>query len=1167
MSGHIKKVEVCTDCGDPLKVEICNQPEVADIVQCGPDGSPIQLKNVGTAYVPNSVFVGFGADNAIFENAGAALASGGSWSESPGVVGQLPPNPQNPAALEWQKYVGLKYAGVPECITGNVRLNMRLRVTSLGFSGVNDAAPDAGIAIVNGAAVLAVQTVQWGPQNAIATLLAQVTVAASAVPNLTLVALLERDDSIGAFGWMADTLEVWVDNYDPAGCQQASQLVTVCQDEPLEVSFPQPITAVVSASAPLPVTVTQRDVEIVDDVVCDTATGTTLIRRTTNAYLDGALASSSVQFFSTTFAVVPTPAAFTVGACAGQTVDVETDYVCANNVTLRRVQVFTNGVLTSAQYQTANGTIVAAPAAFAQGRCDDRTPECVKWSSTVVGIDNVGTSYAHNYTIELTLSDGSVVTFNQTPTADHTQQINQWVAAISALLDPTFVVEPRCNLPAGCGGFPPPPAGAELPSMLARYVSIIACPNGVVPIAAKITAATTAANVPIPSLVGLQLPLDFTQTPERKGYRCLSCGLTPVWYDDDMELLPVADIPVCWYACAEVIPETPKALCQTVYDQGCDNVGQTNPALFIPGVTRATTFCESGAPTTAYYVADPGDPNALIPYTLVGEFVDCASGLPVSVTTPCDSFEITDLFRITAPTGALKRDWTTADPNLPAGDEAAAEAYLDAFDWSTPPTSSVIQATLSADDANNSPGVLDVTRVDGFITLGSPAVLRWTSSNEGFVRVLVGECCGEPIRRISFAAPAATVPALSAGEIYLPAGSHAIRVESLDNGGTNNVWNVQYSLDGGVTWANGLPPGSILTQRCPQYECIKVKVCEPSTAMYDLRTGSTVVFNALTDTWCKPQCSMVEEQSTGSTATTWCIGGLPAVRYEIDGVVTWKRASGLVFTPSAGDLAAATPGACPTASGSDTEIVERFICAAGVTLVQRTVFTNGVAAAPTYFGLNGAAVAAPAAFTEGPCDDQDVDIETEYVCAAGVTLVRRRIIDGETGALISETFIGSNGATVPTPAVYTQGNCSGFGTYTALRCGATSNATVNAAVTAQRVTLENDVLLVKQCATTSAGVSTRHQFGAAAAVAVPATAIPANARRLTIFNATRAAIQLTITGWGTQVIPPNSTHNIALGDNMPAWAGTYSIANVQGNSGPVVNAVNPAVYMDWMTYA
>jgi hypothetical protein len=296
-----------------------------------------------------------------------------------------------------------------------------------------------------------------------------------------------------------------------------------------------------------------------------------------------------------------------------------------------------------------------------------------------------------------------------------------------------------------------------------------------------------------------------------------------------------------------------------------------------------------------------------------------------------------------------------------------------------------------------------------------------------------------------------------------------------------------------------------------------------------------------------------------------CAAGVQVLREQVwtNGTLTatnWFGANGAVIAAPA----VYTWGACPGGGASDTEIVERFVCATGTTLVQRTVFTNGVAAAPTYFGVNGAAVAAPAAFTEGACDDQDIDLEVEYVCAAGVTLVRRRIVDGETGVLVSETFSGTNGAAVAAPAAYTMGHCSGFGTYAVLRCGATSNVTTTANVQATRVVLENDVILTKSCPTTSAlanNVVTLVPNGTGGGSA----GVPANARGVTVYNVSRQRINFNIASHGTVVIPPNGTWSGNLPDNVPPYSGAWTVSNNAGNSGPAVFGINPHVIVDWVT--
>lgn len=313
-------------------------------------------------------------------------------------------------------------------------------------------------------------------------------------------------------------------------------------------------------------------------------------------------------------------------------------------------------------------------------------------------------------------------------------------------------------------------------------------------------------------------------------------------------------------------------------------------------------------------------------------------------------------------------------------------------------------------------------------------------------------------------------------------------------------------------------------------------------------------------------------QAEGSTFTVTVAGVLNWLAATRSGGVSVETLPvsipcGVVIS-NADSLADAIATAIAPSSGgsfSDTEVVEELVCdtATNTVLIRRTTFTNGAAGTPAFFTTTFAPAAAPAAFTIGPC--QQMDMETDYVCAANVTLRRVRVVDAESGTLVSETFFGANGAAVAAPAVFSQGPCSGFGTYTDLRCGATSDTTTTASVVAQRVSVENDVILTKACPTTTTGSSTRSVQAVNAAVVVAATAIPANARAVTVYNVTRAVISITIGAWGTHIIPPNATHNITLPDNVPAWSGNWSVANVAGNAGPNVFGIPPSVIVDWIS--
>lgn len=177
---------------------------------------------------------------------------------------------------------------------------------------------------------------------------------------------------------------------------------------------------------------------------------------------------------------------------------------------------------------------------------------CKKWQTLAIGFDNTGTVFNWTSTFEITNSDGSIVTFDQTPTAGWTEQIEQWAASIQALY-PDCIVEPRCNLPNGCGGLLGPVSDAPMPKMFARYVHISCCPTGVYPVSAKILNGDGA---------GKDLVTDFNSTPIKFGFQCVDCegNVGPLKYEDGTDVLE-ADLPACTFPCEQNLPETPESQC------------------------------------------------------------------------------------------------------------------------------------------------------------------------------------------------------------------------------------------------------------------------------------------------------------------------------------------------------------------------------------------------------------------------------------------------------------------------------------------------------------------------------------------------------------------------------------------------------------------------------
>lgn len=82
--------------------------------------------------------------------------------------------------------------------------------------------------------------------------------------------------------------------------------------------------------------------------------------------------------------------------------------------------MFVNGVDQATDTQVwvlPDGTTAAAqPAGLEDCKEEYFGRRCVKWTTLAIGVDNTGTRFQWNSTIELTNNDGSTTTFVQTPT-------------------------------------------------------------------------------------------------------------------------------------------------------------------------------------------------------------------------------------------------------------------------------------------------------------------------------------------------------------------------------------------------------------------------------------------------------------------------------------------------------------------------------------------------------------------------------------------------------------------------------------------------------------------------------------------------------------------------------------------------------------------------------
>lgn len=268
--------------------------------------------------------------------------------------------------------------------------------------------------------------------------------------------------------------------------------------------------------------------------------------------------------------------------------------------------------------------------------CACGAPECIESREWTFGIDNTGTRFSWDVDITVTLSDGSDFTFQQTPTAGWSQQITLWAAEMQAAM-PWTVSEPRCDLPAGCGGLPGTPTGVVLPNMFWRYANVQVCPGDPIPVKAEISA-INGGGAPA-SKLGFVLASDGPiEGPLLTFRRCQNCGEEAVWYEED-GVTPVAEglEPRCSWPCGLPPAPVPDALCQFDSQEGCDTTGSADPNDWI-SVVRVITICQGEEPQTNYYVEDTSDPEGgLLEYTIIDDFlVDCETGDPIPEPVICD---------------------------------------------------------------------------------------------------------------------------------------------------------------------------------------------------------------------------------------------------------------------------------------------------------------------------------------------------------------------------------------------------------------------------------------------------------------------------------------------------------------------------------------------------
>ena len=558
---------------------------------------------------------------------------------------------------------------------------------------------------------------------------------------------------------------------------------------------------------------------------------------------------------------------------------------CVDPLDFEQVRVCRNGtihIVTSSI--DADGDIAEISAVDTEQNCPEPQVDCVESQEWTYGIDNSGTRYQWaDATYELTLSDGSTVQWQQTTASNGgwTDQLTEWAANIQAAADAAglaWFVEPRFILnpdptdlsgnlpngtPSGLPGAPSVPIAVALDAggMVWRYVNFQICPGQPVPVSAQLIAVDDNGGSPGPA----SIPLDLTAAgavlgPIQKFFVCRNCGVEPVWYlEDGVTPATAGQIPDCWEPCGTLAltDAPPDRSCEFFFAEGCDNNNSDLTDDFTNLVTRRATVCNGEQISLNYFVPDPDDPTALVDYTLVGEFVDCATGEPVGLPVPpCDDFvSLGNMYQLGNVSGVLRnREWDIG-PGLPGSlTTAEGEAIRTSFDFSQPTTVAGTWPNLGVNDTNNSPDVQDVQVIDGYVVVEEPITLRWTGGTLGYFALEVGECCG-PLA-FQFEGSEADGTLEPSEEYTFSTGIHAIRIWNIDER-SNTSRNVEYSTDGGTTWTvDNTPPGIALSEVKPIEACIPIVKCIPSGAIVNPLTDEAVDPATLTacPQACKPGC-------------------------------------------------------------------------------------------------------------------------------------------------------------------------------------------------------------------------------------------------------------------------------------------------------------------------
>lgn len=516
--------------------------------------------------------------------------------------------------------------------------------------------------------------------------------------------------------------------------------------------------------------------------------------------------------------------------------------------------ISTDGVIIT-HYEDENG-IIEEPDSWTIGNCVKST-ECIKWRNKYIGIDNTGSTFNVDQTIEIRDVDDNVVgSFVATASGNNTEQLNKWIAGIQPFY-PNALIEQR-YAPSGGLGLPAPTDGIEFTQMAARYVQFTACDGDDLPQSLYITESN--GN---PTNILMDTEIIFGE--EQRGYICYQCGETPTLYYSNGDLIPEADIPPCYITCSEDFEE--EATVQTLSEVEICADGTT--------AIERTVIKSDGSEIISYRNAT-GDITTPVNFT----YGRCV----------CEAFDYFSREGITS--GLRNREWHDTEPatGVISNEEvsiANGTGFRERHDFSLPPDTDNVSTTLELNDTNNTANRLDIQVKDGYIIATEQVQARYSGASEGYWAIELGKCCGE-LELINQSGGFSSNP-LREMLFTIPKGIHRIRLWNIDNGGSNSSATFSYSLDGGLSYINdNTPPNLIISQTKPSEICLQGYLCEG--AHFELDRITPVVFGDLVSL-CKLECnnSGGDEESTGGNVT---VDNFPDECPEIDLTLTTQTGTG-----------------------------------------------------------------------------------------------------------------------------------------------------------------------------------------------------------------------------------------------------------------------------------